>query len=70
VIRWAQQFKRSGVCGLRQAGRAGRKPIATTSEINGGFVKELGADRVIDYTDEPFDSFVYDVDDWHRSTCC
>jgi NADPH:quinone reductase-like Zn-dependent oxidoreductase len=40
----------------------GAETIATTSEVNAGFVKELGADRVIDYTDEPFDSFVYGVD--------
>jgi transposase len=33
VIRWAQQFKRSGMRGLRQAGRAGRKPKLTTVQL-------------------------------------
>jgi transposase len=33
VIRWAQQFKRSGMRGLRKAGRAGRKPNLTTAQL-------------------------------------
>src|SRR5438034_9275350 len=33
VIRWAHQFKRSGMRGLRKAGRAGRKPKLTTAQL-------------------------------------
>ena len=33
VIRWAQQFKRSGMRGLRKAGRAGRKPKLSTAQL-------------------------------------
>jgi NADPH:quinone reductase-like Zn-dependent oxidoreductase len=40
----------------------GAETIATASPANAEFVKELGADRVIDYTDAPFDAFLKDVD--------
>lgn len=51
-----------GSFAVQLAKHFGAQTIATTSAVNARFVKELGADRVIDYTDEPFDSFIYDVD--------
>lgn len=40
----------------------GAETLATASSVNAGFVKELGADRVIDYTRSRFENLVSDVD--------
>jgi len=40
----------------------GAETIATVSSVNAAFVKELGADRVIDYTTSRFEDVIRDVD--------
>jgi NADPH:quinone reductase-like Zn-dependent oxidoreductase len=44
-----------GSFAVQLAKHLGAETIATASAVNAVFVKKLGADRVIDYTDEPFD---------------
>ena len=51
-----------GSFAVQLAKHLGAETIATASAPNAKFVKELGADRVIDYTGEPFDSLIHDVD--------
>jgi NADPH:quinone reductase-like Zn-dependent oxidoreductase len=51
-----------GSFAVQLAKHFGAETIATASAANAAFVRELGAERVIDYTDAPFDSFVYNVD--------
>lgn len=51
-----------GSFAVQLARHFGVETIATTSGLNAAFVKELGADQVIDYTDKLFDSFLTNVD--------
>ncbi len=51
-----------GSFAVQLARHFGAQTIATASRRNAPFVRELGADRVIDYSKEPFDSLVNDVD--------
>ncbi len=41
---------------------AGAQVIATASARNHDFLRELGADQIIDYTTTPFEEAVHDVD--------
>jgi NADPH:quinone reductase-like Zn-dependent oxidoreductase len=47
---------------VQLAKRKGAKVIATASEANHEFLRELGADQVIDYTKQHFEELVKDVD--------
>jgi NADPH:quinone reductase-like Zn-dependent oxidoreductase len=51
-----------GSFAVQLAKHFGAETIATASAVNAVFVKELGADQVIEYTDEPFDCVVRNVD--------
>ncbi len=51
-----------GSLAVQLARHLGAQTIATASTRNAAFVRELGADRVIDYSHEPFDSLVEKVD--------
>ena len=51
-----------GSYAVQLARHFGAETIATASRTNAEFVSELGADRVIDYGEQQFDSLVSDVD--------
>ncbi len=51
-----------GSLAIQYAKAKGAYVYTTTSTINAGWVKELGADRVIDYKTEDYKSIVKDVD--------
>lgn len=51
-----------GSFAVQLASYFGAETIATASVASAALVKELGANRVIDYTDAPFDALVREVD--------
>ncbi len=51
-----------GVYAVQLAHWKGAYVIATTSTLNVDFVRSLGADEVIDYSQNPFENMVHDVD--------
>ena len=51
-----------GTYAVQLARWAGARVIATASARNGDFLRELGAEQVIDYATTPFEDVVHDVD--------